>query len=69
MLHEKIREHILEQGLKFSSIAAKLGISPATFSDIMNGKRKLGAEEYRLICQILNVSMTFFVNDTKSKTA
>lgn len=57
---QKIKQYIYEHGLELGSIAEKIGISVNTFSAMMNGKRKITAEEYMQICNALNVSLDFF---------
>lgn len=60
MLGAQIREYIVSSGLKLGSIAEKTGIPMNTFSAMMNGKRKITAEEYFAICVALNVPLETF---------
>ena len=60
MLGTRIREYITESGLKMGVIAEKANIPLNTFSAMMNGKRKITAEEYFTICKILNVPLEKF---------
>lgn len=60
MLGIQIREYIIEQGIKLGAIAAATGIPMNTFSAMMNGKRKITAEEYFAICTALNVPLEKF---------
>ncbi len=60
MLYERIVSFIVESGLKFNVVAEKSGFSPNTFSAIMNGKRKITAEEYFMICKALGVPLDKF---------
>lgn len=64
MLNEKIREYVVESGVKFSALAEKTHLSAATFSAMMNGKRKITAEDYFLICAALNVPLDKFAPKT-----
>lgn len=57
---QRIKKYIQDAGLKFNAIAEKIGIPLNTFSAMMNGKRKITAEEYILICNVLNVPLDFF---------
>lgn len=60
MLSERIRDYIEKSGLKFGVIAERVGIPMNTFSAMMNGKRKITAEEYFAICKALNVPLEQF---------
>lgn len=60
MLANKIKNYILESGLKFSAVAERVGIPFNTFSNMMNGKRKITVEEYIAICRVLNVPLEKF---------
>ncbi len=60
MLGTKIKEYISSAGLKFISIAEKTNIPVNTFSAMMNGKRKITAEDYFAICSALNVPLDTF---------
>ena len=45
-----------EKGLKASYVAAKLKISPPTYSQIENGRRGLKAERLQAIASVLGIS-------------
>ena len=60
MLYEKIKAYIEESGLKFGAIAERIGMPMNTFSAMMNGKRKITAEEYFAICKALDVPLEKF---------
>ena len=60
MLSERIRAYIEESGVKFGVIAERIGIPMNTFSAMMNGKRKITAEEYFAICRALGVPLEQF---------
>lgn len=60
MLGEKIKAYIIERGLKIGAVAEKVGIPMNTFSAMMNGKRKITAEEYFAICVALGVPLDTF---------
>lgn len=60
MLGAQIREYIIEKGLKLGAVADKVGIPMNTFSAMMNGKRKITAEEYFAICMALDVPLEKF---------
>lgn len=60
MLGLQIRNYITSSGLKFVVIAEKSNIPTNTFSAMMNGKRKITAENYFSICQALGVPLETF---------
>lgn len=60
-VYQKVREYIENHYLKQKSIAEAAGIPNATFNAMMNGKRKLYAEELKAICCALNVSANTFI--------
>ena len=60
MLGNAIKTYILASGLKIVAIADKSDIPANTLSAILNGKRKITAEEYFSICEALNVPLEKF---------
>lgn len=60
MLGIRIREYIVSSGMKLGAVAEKVDIPMNTFSAMMNGKRKITAEEYFAICEALNVPLDMF---------
>lgn len=60
MLGLRIREYILENGLKLGYVADAVNIPMNVFSAMMNGKRKITAEEYFMICKALGVPLEMF---------
>lgn len=58
---EKIKNYIQEEGLKLSKIAERVGIPLSTFSAMLNGKRRITADEFIAICKALNVPLEQFV--------
>ncbi|MBQ7035883.1 MAG: helix-turn-helix transcriptional regulator [Clostridia bacterium] len=57
MFYKQIQAFMKKHGIKQKTIAAKTGINQNTFSAILNGKRKLSAEELFLICDALDVTL------------
>ena len=65
---EKVKEYIKKHGIKQTAIAKKCGMEPSTLSSILNGKRKMYADDLKAICFALNVSPEIFV-DFEKKSA
>ena len=61
-VHEKVREYIDAHYLKQKAVAEAAGIPNVTFNAILNGKRKMYAEDLKAICSALGVSADRFVN-------
>lgn len=57
---QKIRIFIEEKGIKFRVVARAIGVSDNTFSNMMNGTRKITIDEYIQICEVLNVPFETF---------
>lgn len=67
-VYKKVRAYIVDNGLKQFVVAQKAGISKVTFNAMMNGKRKMYADDLRAICLALNVSPELFIEiHTNSK--
>ena len=60
-VYEKVRAYIEENGYKQMNVAKRAGIPYSTFNAILNGKRKLYADDLRAICYALNVSPEKFI--------
>lgn len=60
MLGFKIKDYMTAKGLKFGAIAERAGIPANIFSAMINGKRKITAEEYFSICSALGVPLEQF---------
>lgn len=61
LVYEKVRQYIDSKGIRQSFVAEKCGISATTFNAMMNGKRKMYAEDLRMICYALEVSPEEFI--------
>lgn len=46
MLYERIREYLNKNRIPYSAVAEKIGKPLPIFSNMVNGKRKIEAEEY-----------------------
>ncbi len=62
LVYQKVRAYIEECGLKQKAVAEKSGIPNVTFNAIMNGKRRLYADDLAAICIALNVNPELFIN-------
>ena len=56
MITERIIEAVAKSGMKRTVIAAQIGVSDQTFCAMMQGKRKITAEEFMKICNVLNMT-------------
>lgn len=61
-INAKLKEYMVNNGIRSSFIANKTGLSNTTISNILNGKRKITAEELSKICKALNVHADMFLN-------
>ena len=66
-VYQKIKKYIEEHYLKQKSVAEAAGIPNATFNAILNGKRKLYAEDLKSICSALNISAEIFIGTNDDK--
>ena len=68
-----LEDKIYESGLKKGYIAAKIGVSPSTFSALLNNKAEFKARQIRAICEVLGIHddaeirAIFFANDGACK--
>ena len=67
-VYERVREYIEANHIKQKSVAEAASIPNVTFNAMLNGKRKMYAEDLRAICFALNVSADIFfgLNSTYS---
>lgn len=56
-----VRNYISAHGLKQKAVALKSKIPYSTFNAMMNGKRRIYADELEAICRSLNVSPEAFI--------
>lgn len=61
MLGLRIKEYMEKNGIIFTFVARSIGVTNSTFSAMLNGKRRITAEEYFSICSVLNVDLSYFV--------
>lgn len=60
MLGQKIKDYLKSVGVTQAFVSDKTKISQSTLSSMLNGERKILAEEYFLICKALNLDFAFF---------
>lgn len=59
-INQALANYMEVNGLKMNFVAEKAGIAPDAFSRICLGKRKISADEYISICDVLNLDPRFF---------
>ncbi|WP_019134113.1 helix-turn-helix domain-containing protein [Kallipyga massiliensis] len=58
----RIKSYIKKQGISVSYLSDKTGISLQALRRILNGKSKLCAEVYFLLCQELDLPLDYFID-------
>lgn len=66
MTGHKIKEYIKSKGISQTFVSNKTGIPISTLNAVLNGNRKLMAEEYFVICQALDVPLDTFMEKDQS---
>lgn len=67
MIGAKIKEYLIENGIKQTFLAQKAGLTDSIISDICIHDRKVDCIEYYRICKALNVPLDFFLKDLDGK--
>lgn len=57
MIYEHVRAAIDASGIKRAFVAEKIQMPEPAFSAVMNGKRRLAADELMAICEVLGKGM------------
>lgn len=60
-VNQNIKNYLQVHGISQSFLAKKSGLSVMAMSALMQGKRKLSAEEYVAICNALQVPVETFL--------
>jgi len=60
MLGKKIKEYLRVKGIKQNYLAEQIGMNEKSLYAMLNGQRKVQAEEYFKICKALNVDLSTF---------
>lgn len=63
MLNQRIKKFMEERGIKQSFLKVHLGMKASTVNALLNGNRKITAEEYFKICNALKVPLDYFKSD------
>ncbi len=66
-VYQKVSQYIIENGIKQKFISEKTGIAENTLSMILNGKRKMDANEFVEIIIALGVDANYFISTQKHK--
>lgn len=61
-INERLNVYVSENGIKQVYIAKKTGLSPDIVSKMLNGNRRILADEFLLICNALNIDPNIFRN-------
>lgn len=61
---DKLNEYITNHQIKQTYIAQKTGLTIETVSNILNGSRRIPADEFLLICTALDIDPNIFRNGT-----
>lgn len=56
MVNTNVREAVEDSGLKQKFIAEKMGISEQALSAMMNGKQKIGADDFFVLADVLRMT-------------
>jgi transcriptional regulator with XRE-family HTH domain len=63
MVGKRIKNYLIENGIKQTFLAEKTGLSTMVISDICNKDRKIDVVEYEAICSALNVPLDKFLTE------
>lgn len=64
MIGLKVKKYLDENGIKYSYLSEKTGIPMNILSPTLNGKRRMSAEEYFMICEALGLSADTFAPES-----
>lgn len=66
-VYQIIRKNINDKGLRQNFISDKTGITQSSLSLILNGQRKISAEEFIKIGTLLNLDFNLFKEEIKKE--
>ena len=61
MVGARIKEYLVEKGIKQSFLAQKTGLTDHAISDICNKDRRIDCMEYYKICKALELPLEYFL--------
>ena len=67
MIGERIGEYLDQNGITQAFLAYKAQMTPISVSMVVNGTRKVSAEEYIRICRALKLDLEYFADDIAKK--
>ncbi len=59
-INEQLNKYVTENGIKQVHIANVTGLTQDTVSKILNGNRKMLADEFLIICEALSIDPNVF---------
>jgi len=62
MVGNRVKCYLDERGIKHTFVSEAIGLPANVFSNMLNEKRKITAEEYFEICKVLGVNANEFLN-------
>ena len=63
MIGKRIKEYMVNKGIKQAFVAKQVGITTARLSQICNKGRTIDCETYYKICRVLEVPLEYFMED------
>lgn len=67
MIGERIGEYLNQNGITQAFLSDKAKMTPMSVSMVVNGTRKVSAEEYIRICRALKLDLEYFADDIAKK--
>lgn len=69
LVYQKVSQYLESHGIRQSFVAEQCGIPQVVFHAMMQGRRKLYAEDLRAICYALNVRPETFIEFHSTESA
>ncbi len=66
-VERKIQQYLKDHGIKQKFVCEKCGWTKQKMSSIVNGKKKLAADELAAICEAINVPYDYFYRENIEK--
>ena len=61
-VYARIRSYIDQHGIDADAVAYKAGIPPTVFKKMLHGRRTIYSDEYKAICEALDVGAETFLD-------